>query len=135
MIRFSRTFAFAAIASAALIARVSAQTASIQGTVFDRAGAVVAGAEIVVTNVGTGQVRTATSGGTGKLEVCARTSDCSQSLKSRSMVSKVSPGIACQNNSTRQSGALANLAPGRPSDPAVAGWPVMPPKARTPKTL
>src|SRR6185437_5178961 len=42
-----------------------AQTASIQGTVFDRAGAVVTGAEIVVTNIGTGQVRTATSGGTG----------------------------------------------------------------------
>ena len=40
-----------------------AQTASIQGTVFDRAGAVVTGAEIVVTNIGTGQVRTATSGG------------------------------------------------------------------------
>jgi Carboxypeptidase regulatory-like domain len=42
-----------------------AQTASIQGTVFDRAGAVVTGAEVMVTNVGTGQVRTATSSGTG----------------------------------------------------------------------
>ena len=51
------------VASSALL--TFAQTASIQGTVFDRAGAVVTGAEIIVTNVGTGQVRTATSSGTG----------------------------------------------------------------------
>ena len=51
------------IAGSALL--TFAQTASIQGTVFDKAGAVVTGAEIVVTNIGTGQVRTATSSGTG----------------------------------------------------------------------
>jgi Carboxypeptidase regulatory-like domain len=42
-----------------------AQTASIQGTVFDKAGAVVNGAEVVVRNVATGQTRTTTSSGTG----------------------------------------------------------------------
>jgi hypothetical protein len=51
------------VAAAALLS--SAQTGSIQGTVVDKAGAVVAGAEITVTNVATGQTRTTQSSGTG----------------------------------------------------------------------
>ena len=42
-----------------------AQTASIQGTVLDKGGAVIAGAEVVVTNVATAQIRTATTNDTG----------------------------------------------------------------------
>jgi hypothetical protein len=51
------------VAAAALLS--SAQTGSIQGTVVDKAGAVVAGAEITVTNVATGQTRTTQSSGSG----------------------------------------------------------------------
>jgi hypothetical protein len=42
-----------------------AQTGSIQGTVTDRSGAVVQGAEITAKNLGTGTLRTATTGSTG----------------------------------------------------------------------
>src|SRR5215813_1023316 len=42
-----------------------AQTGSIQGTVFDKAGAVISGAEIVASNVATGQIRTAVTSDTG----------------------------------------------------------------------
>ena len=42
-----------------------AQTASISGVVTDRSGAVVSGAEIVVTAADTGAVRSATSEATG----------------------------------------------------------------------
>jgi hypothetical protein len=63
--RRSRFFLLMVVFVAGSALLTYAQTASIQGTVFDKAGAVVTGAEIVVTNVGTAQVRTGTSSGTG----------------------------------------------------------------------
>jgi len=48
-----------------LAGMASAQTGSIQGTVTDKSGAVVQGAEVTVRNLSTNAVRTATTSGTG----------------------------------------------------------------------
>jgi len=58
-------FVVAMTLSMVLVCTAGAQTASITGTVADSTGAVVAGAEISVRNMGTGAVRTTVSGSTG----------------------------------------------------------------------
>src|SRR6185369_11373411 len=58
---------FAALSLLILFSSLSAfaQTGSISGTVSDQAGAVVTGAQVTATNVGTGLTRTTTTGESG----------------------------------------------------------------------
>ena len=65
-ISFIKVLAFSVLLVAAGALNLAAQnTASIQGTVKDQSGAVLAGAEVSATNVETGQTRTASSSASG----------------------------------------------------------------------